>query len=368
MRKAIRNIFGHTSQNGFTQNHSFCGRGIGNTLAAHGVLMDIRTHLQEVLMSTRRAINLVLLSVCVLLLYGCAATAPAGSVLTNDAFTNKAADFSDAPGIVSQGEAGLAPLPTSAAPAAGQAVSGDPAAKEGPGPLIIKQAQIRLQVKNTDQAIDRLTQIVSDTQGYIVSNRVWFEQSGKESYKYATYTIGVPVDAFEVALRRLRSMAIKVVDENASGQDVSEEYVDLESRLRNLEATRDRIRGFLDQAQTVEESLRINNELAAIEGQIEQVQGRMRFLAGRAAFSTITIQLDPELPAEPSPTPTPVPVPYRWDPGATFQNASSVAVKFGQLLADVLIYLVVWVPFAIPVLLIWIVYKIVSHKRKPAQP
>ncbi len=319
-------------------------------------------------MSARRANNLVLFPICALLLYGCAATAPAGSVLTNDEFSNKVADYPGAPGIVSQGEAGLAPLPTSAAPAAAQADSSDPASQGGQGPLIIKQAQIRLQVKNTDQAIDRLTQIVSDTDGYIVSNRVWFEQTGEESYKYATYTIGVPVDAFEVALRRLRSMAIKVVDETASGQDVSEEYVDLESRLRNLEATRDRIRGFLDQAQTVEESLRINNELAAIEDQIEQVQGRIRFLAGRAAFSTITIQLDPELPAPPEPTPTPEPVPYRWDPGATFQNASSIAVKFGQLLVDAFIYLVVWVPFAIPVLLIWVVYKIVTHKRKTAQP
>ncbi|MBN2085454.1 MAG: DUF4349 domain-containing protein [Anaerolineales bacterium] len=257
---------------------------------------------------------------------------------------------------------GLPPLPTSAAPAAGQA------AQDGQTPWIIKQAQVRLQVKNTDQAIDRLTQIVSDTGGYILSNRIWFEETDGESYKYATYTIGVPVDAFETALRRLRTMALKVVDETASGQDVSEEYVDLESRLRNLEATRDRIRGFLDQAQTVEESLRINNELAAIDDQIEQVRGRMRFLSSRAAFSTITIQLDPELPAPPAPTPTPEPVPYQWDPGATFQDASAMAIKLGQLLVDAFIYLVVWVPFAIPILLVWIAYKFVTHKRKPAQP
>ena len=316
-------------------------------------------------MSPRRFCNLFLVPVCVLLLYGCGATAPAGTDFANGLLPEKdAGQPRISTGSDAQGKAGLAPLPTSVAPAAGQAPSGDQAGKDTQGPLIIKQAQIRLQVKNTDQAIDRLTQIVSDTDGYIVSNRVWFEQAGAESYKYATYTIGVPVDVFETALRRLRSMALKVVDETASGQDVSEEYVDLESRLRNLEATRDRIRSFLDQAQTVEESLRINNELAAIEDQIEQVQGRMRFLAGRAAFSTITIQLDPELPVPPAPTPTPEPVPYRWDPGATFQNASSVAVKFGQLLADAFIYLVVWVPFAIPVLLIWIVYKISDPQTK----
>jgi hypothetical protein len=323
-------------------------------------------------MSARRILPIVPAFLGILLLYGCAAASPIDKVmdfspggLLADKSSNQA-DANAAVGAVSRAEDGLPPLPTSA-PATGQAAAGDPSGQTGQAPLIIKQAQIRLQVKDTDQAIDRLTQIVSDTRGYIVSNRVWFEQAGVESYKYATYTIGVPVDAFEVALRRLRSLALKVVDETASGQDVSEEYVDLESRLRNFEATRDRIRGFLDQAQTVEESLRINNELAAIEDQIEQVQGRMRFLSSRAAFSTITIQLDPELPAPPTPSPTPEPVPYQWNPGATFENASGMAVKLGQFLVDAFIYLVVWVPFAIPLLIVWFAYKIVTHKRKTSQ-
>jgi hypothetical protein len=321
-------------------------------------------------MSARRSVSIYFVPLVLALLSGCAA---ARSKL-NDPFSPKA--FSDESlqqslgekNAASDAEGGLPALPTHSAPAAAQPDSGNPSASSGQAPMIIKQAQIRLQVKDTDQAIDRLTQIVSDTDGYIVSNRVWFEPAGGESYKHATYTIGVPADAFEVALRRLRTIALKVVDETAGGQDVSEEYVDLESRLRNLEATRDRIRGFLDQAQTVEESLSINNQLAAIEEQIEQVQGRMRYLAGRAAFSTITIQIDPELPAQPTPTPTPTPIPYVWDPGRTFDRASGAAVKFGQLLVDMFIYMAVWVPFAIPFLIVWMAYKIATRKRRIPQP
>jgi hypothetical protein len=319
-------------------------------------------------MSMRRVMSLILISTCMLGLYGCATDAPSRSAAVDEFGAVKNADPNAAAGAFPENGGSLAPMATSAAPSTGQSPAEASGASGGTAPLIIKQAQIRLTVKDTDQAIDRLTQIVADTDGYIVSNRVWFEQTGDGSFKYATYTIGVPVDAFEVALRRLRTMAIKIVDETASGQDVSEEYVDLESRLTNLEATRDRIRTFLEQAQTVEESLRINSELAAIEEQIEQVEGRMRYLSGRAAFSTITIQLDPELPAPPEPTPTPEPVPYQWDPGATFQNASAMAIKLGQFLVDAFIYLVVWVPFAIPLLLIWAGYKIVTHKRKTAQP
>jgi hypothetical protein len=333
-------------------------------------------------MSARRIFSALVVFVCVLILIGCAASKISPGAFSEGLIGNKSVDHSDAAvELPSSGGVGLSNaggaaasgngidqplLPTSAAPATGQSVGSEGSA--GQVPLIIKQGQVRLQVKDTDQAIDRLTQIVSDTHGYIISNRIWFEQVGQESYKYATYTIGVPVDGFETALRRLRSLAVKVVDETASGQDVSEEYTDLESRLRNLEATRDRIRSFLAQAQSVEESLRINNELAAIEDQIEQVQGRMRYLSSRAAYSTITIQFDPELPAAPTPTPTPEPVPYTWDPGKTFQQASSIAIKVGQAVVDLLIYLVVWVPFAIPVFLVWLVYRIVTGKRKITQP
>ena len=101
--------------------------------------------------------------------------------------------------------------------------------------------------------------------GYIVSSRVWHDQWQGDSYKYATITLGVPVDQFERAMRRPRGLALRVLDKSAAGQDVMDKYVDLQSRLDNLKATRDRIWEFLAQAQTVEE-------------QIEQMQGRVNNL------------------------------------------------------------------------------------------
>ena len=90
---------------------------------------------------------------------------------------------------------------------------------------------------------------------------------------------------------RLRGLAVKVVDETAAGDDVTEQYVDLQSQLTNLEATRARIQEFLKDAKTVDEALRINQELANIEAQIEQIKGRMNYLNDRSAYSTITINL-----------------------------------------------------------------------------
>jgi hypothetical protein len=238
-----------------------------------------------------------------------------------------------------------------------------------PNRLIIKDAELRLAVENTDRAIDRTTQIVADVGGYIISSRVWYQDWMGESYKYATLTLGIPVDQFETAMRRLRDLALRVVDETAAGQDVTDEYVDLESRLRNLEATRDRIRTFLDQAQDVEEALEVNEELAAVEEEIEQVQGRMNYLFDRAGFSTITVQIDPELPTPtptPTPTATPTPTPESpWSPGPTIKAAGETTVSITRALIELGIWVVMVVlPLVLPPALVAFAIWRLSKRRQ----
>jgi hypothetical protein len=229
--------------------------------------------------------------------------------------------------------------------------------------LIVKDAQIRLLVLDTDVAIDRTTQMVTDLGGYIVSSRVWYQETGGENFKYATLTLGVPVDRFEQALRRLRELAVRVLDENATGQDVTDEYVDLESRLKNLQATRDRVRQFLEDARTVEEALKVNDQLASIEGEIEQVQGRMNYLFDRAAFSTITIDIEPEITAlTPSPTATPTP----WNAAETFQEASKSLRDVSIVTAQAAIwFFVLIVPILLPLaLLIYVAWYLLRGRKK----
>ena len=87
-----------------------------------------------------------------------------------------------------------------------------------PNRLIVKNAELKLLVTDTDVAIDLTTQVAADCAGYIISSRVWYEGWQGESYKYATITLGVPVDQFERAMRRLRGLALHVLDESAAGQ------------------------------------------------------------------------------------------------------------------------------------------------------
>jgi len=211
---------------------------------------------------------------------------------------------------------------------------------------IIKNGEMNLLVADTDRAIDQVTSIAVDSGGYIISSQTAL----RGDLKFATLTLGVPVEQFEAVQRQLRSIALKVLSETASGRDVTDEYVDLQSRLTNLEATAARVREFLKQAQTVEEALKVNAQLTEIEGQINQVKGRMNYLRERSAFSTLLVNLEPERPpATPTPTPTPTatstptatPTPIVWQPDRTFAAATGTLSRILIAVGDLLIWLIV---------------------------
>jgi hypothetical protein len=227
--------------------------------------------------------------------------------------------------------------------------------------MIIKNAELKTTVEDTAAGIDGVTQVAVDTFGYILSSRTWYQ--GR--HQYATITIGVPVHEFEVAMRRIRQLALRVDDEIASGSDVSDQYVSLESRLRNLEATEARIRAFLDKATTVEESLQINQKLSEITAQIEEVKGQMNYLEDRSAYSTITVHLSPRIPV-PAATPIPEPEPDVWRPGETFEEATHVLGSIGRVIGDMAIWTaVVFGPFFLPaVLLVWLIVWLQRRKRR----
>lgn len=265
-----------------------------------------------------------------------------------------------------------APLPAATSAPADAGVKIESAPRSRFDRMIIKDANMRLMVIDTDIALDRVTQITEDFGGYIVSSRTWYQQAGAESLKWATVTLSVPSDQFEAALRRLRELAAQVLDEIASGTDVTEEYVDLQSRLKNLEATRDRIRQFLDQAQTVEEALQVNEQLSQVEEEIEQIKGRMNYLSDRAAYSTITVNLEPEPVPYPTPTvtptPTATPTPTPWTLTPTFNTASKALVSISRFLAQAATWIgVVILPLVgVPLLIILGILWLFRRRDKPA--
>lgn len=336
-------------------------------------------------MKHRFVLFVSMVSMAMIVLAACGAAAPAATEAPYVVEENFAP--AQAPGLDAQSadtssreavpEVAIPPAPTSAAFEISNA-EGENVVVQSSNRKIIKNADVRLLVKDTDVAIDRTTQVITDLGGYIISSRVWYQDYFGNNLKYATITIGIPVDQFERALLRFREMSIRVLDENASGEDVTDQYVDLQSELQNLEATRARILEFLQAAKTVDEALRINQELANIENQIEQIKGRMNYLADRSSFSTITINFEPEFPiltATPTLTPAPTFTPRPtftstpWKPGETFKDASRTVTNTYQGLIEFLIWIVVVViPVLAPfVFIFWLVWRFFIRKlNKPS--
>lgn len=245
----------------------------------------------------------------------------------------------------------------------GATVPGVPA--NDPTRKIIKDATMTLEVPKVDLALSRVNAIAAQAGGYILETRADYVQ---EQQKQAFVKLAVPVDQFEATLQRLREGVNRIISEQGSGVDATQEYVDVQSQLANLEATQARIRQFLDQAKTTEEALQVNAQLTEIEGQISQLKGRLQFLSQRAAYSTIAVQLQEPPPPTPTFSPTPTPEPL-WNPNKTTQQASNTLMTIVQAIGTVLIWLaIVVLPLAVPIALLLGLLRLFRRRKPPVTP
>ena len=155
--------------------------------------------------------------------------------------------------------------------------------------MIIRTVTLSLLVPDVQEAYRQVERIASEQGGLIGASQV--RQEGERAT--ATITLRVPADSatYVATMERLRALADRIVDEQVQTQDVSEQYVDLESRLRNLRGTEDRLLALYDKAQRMEEIFAVQREITNVRGQIEQAQGRKQALERRSAMATINLQL-----------------------------------------------------------------------------
>ncbi|HEX6291539.1 MAG TPA: DUF4349 domain-containing protein [Herpetosiphonaceae bacterium] len=228
--------------------------------------------------------------------------------------------------------------------------------------LVIRTANLSVVVENVDTAEAQIRQIAESRGGYVLGSQV----NGDGVQRRASISFKVPATRFDEAIAAVSKLALEVETQNVEGQDVTDEFVDLESRLRNLRAVEARLLDFLKQAQKVEEALQVNQQLTEIQGQIEQAEGRITYLKESASYSTINVSLrgKPVVVVAPDTT---------WSPGATAAAAAKNLIEFGQVIADVLIVLAIWSPIWLPLLLLVLWFWRRSRRpntptAQPAQP
>ncbi len=194
---------------------------------------------------------------------------------------------------------------------------------------IVRTGYITLEVNDITAALEDIARLAQSLGGYVVSS----SRQGEEVDR-GNISIRVPADRFDEAFIKLRQLALKVPFENTESRDVTEEYTDLKAQLRNLEATEAQYLELLKKAQTVEDTLKVYRELTNVRGEIERVKGRIQYLERTSDMALIQVTLQRAQPIGGK----------KWSALQTLKSAVRGFVTAGKVLADLVIWLIVFSP------------------------
>ena len=232
---------------------------------------------------------------------------------------------------------------------------------------IIYQAFLSIVVKDPAASLKDVEALANSAGGYV-------SQSQLNQYygdlMRGQIVIRVPAENYQSTLDAIRALGIRVINENSDASDVTAEYTDLEAQLRNLEAAERELQAMLTEVRErpnakPSDILEVYNALTEKRGQIEQVKGRLQYLASQVSLSTITADLVPDEGQKPV-------VEEGWQPLVTVKNALRTLVSVMQGLVDTAItLLIVVVPIllllAVPIVLIILLIRWLRRRRKSKQ-
>jgi len=210
---------------------------------------------------------------------------------------------------------------------------------------IIRNANLTMEVNSTTEAQQRVTSIAESHGGFVVTS----ESKQREDADPAKRTLDIklvvriPATQFGVALDEIRKLANNLREENVTGQDVTEEFIDLEARIKTQRALELQFLEIMKQARKVEDALEVQRQIADVRTDIEKLEGRKRFLENRASLSTITINIE---------APRPMVAVSTTGFGRELRDSVSDAIDVGSAVILFLIrFVIVMIPIGLFVLL-----------------
>lgn len=238
--------------------------------------------------------------------------------------------------------------------------------------LVAMSVDLSIVVADPQKKSDAIYQMAQALGGYLVSENMSqvYTPSGN-TVPQGTISVRVPADKLDTALSQIKAGVVSVQSENRSGQDVTSQYVDLQSQLTNLQKAEQDLQAIMDQAQNnpgnnsttkTQDVLNVYNQIVSIRGQIEQIQGQMKYIDETTSTAAINVTLVAEE------TIKPITI-GGWKPQGVAYDAVQSLVKFLQGFVNFIIYFVLLVlPILIVVfgpiaLIIWGILALVKRRR-----
>jgi hypothetical protein len=233
--------------------------------------------------------------------------------------------------------------------------------------MVITNAQLSIAVADPVASMESLRMMAAEMNGYTVSaNQYLVPIASGAEVAQAEITIRVPTERFNEAMTRIKAMTDKdVINETINSQDVTAEYTDLESRLRNLEAAEEQLQNIMDEATKTEDVLAVYNNLVSVREQIEVIKGQMQYYEQSAALSSIYVNLK----ANESVQPITV---GGWELKGVVKDAAQALVNVMKGLATAATWIVIVIlPAAIlillPFFLLFLIVRAVARRNKRRQ-
>jgi hypothetical protein len=209
----------------------------------------------------------------------------------------------------------------------------DYAAAGTPDRMIVKTASLTVQVEDVAAAEVALRKLAESSGGFVVESSQVRGDDGDGPRVNITFR--VPAERFDETLAAVEKMARRVLYRSVRGEDVTEEFVDLDARRRNLEASRARLLALLEKATDVAGAVEANKALTEVQGELERIAGKMKYLQRSATLSSVSVELtrDPSL------------VPQAgWHPLRVAKGGLWALLGFAKWLVNAAIVLAIWSP------------------------
>jgi hypothetical protein len=219
---------------------------------------------------------------------------------------------------------------------------------------VIKNGSLGMIVEKAEETAGKIQEIAKKYAGFVESSNIYDYSTGN-SVKTGGITVRVPEDKFDLAMADIKKLATKVTSENVSSSDVTAQYVDLESSLKNMKAEEAQYREIMARAVKIQDVLDVSSRLADVRGRIERTQGQINYLSRQVAMSTIVVSLTSQAEVEV--------FGIVWRPLTVLKQAAQNLVSDLAGFVDYLIYLLFKLPIlilrlALFVFILWIIWKV----------
>ena len=217
---------------------------------------------------------------------------------------------------------------------------------------IQRNANLNIEVKSINESIDKLNNIIPSFGGEIISSNKGGFDYGQP---YANIRLRVLSENLDSVLIEFKKLSSKVISENIYTNDVSEEFIDIEARLKIMKSTENRFNDLLSKSEKIEEIIQVEKELMRIRGDIESLEGRLNYLTKTTDTSEINLNLNEQIPITGE----------SWKINEEFKEAFKNLLGFAKSLTNFVINVIVFIPVILVAgILVFLLRKYIKNRNK----